>query len=548
MKNHINNPRELIYAHRYWRLLEMVPGLLTWGALFGVVIGSYYFTTITANLIITYTFIWVYRSFYFIYHLGKSFSFSNRANQVCWSALNSYIEHPEKLKKVIKEKQFHIDPVVFKQSSRNKPLEPILLAKINELQKLHQYLKPSEVIHCVTIPTYKEPLEVIRASVKSYADSNYDTKKIILILSFEESQQQEAQTIGQAIGAEFGSCFREYIYTVHPKNLPNEYRGRAANATWGAKVLKQYLDFHGISYSHLILSSFDADTVVSPEYFNELTFRYCITKNRVEVGYQPVPFYHNNIWEVPIFNRLVAISCSFWQMSVSLRYDENKSFSSRAMSFQSVLDFNYWDTRVVQDDSRQYWTAFFVYNGRHYIENIYSPIYMDAVQDEGLWANFSSQYLQLRRWAWGASDFPFIVLNLLNNRQITWRRKLYEIFHFLESIFFWATGPILLLLAGYIPSAINASFRNTVLSYNLPKIMSDLMNIASIGIIVGIFITLKVLPIQKKDPLIRKLSLVLQWLLVPLISITLSSFPAIDAQTRLLLNKRLDFNVTIKKR
>lgn len=460
--------------------------------------------------------------------------------------LNSLLENPKKLDYLIEKQNFRFDPMILRLNRG--PLEPVLKQRIHELQESNQYIRPSEVIHCITIPTAKESYEVIRTSVESYIKSNYDLKKVILILAIEERDWPNGVNISKQLKKEFGHYFLAYLLTCHPKNLPNELIGRAANATWSAKALKNYLQQQKIPFANLLLSSFDADTVISPNYLNELTFRYCITKNRTEVGFQPVPFYHNNIWEVPVFNRLVAISCSFWQLSVSLRKDENKSFSSRAMNFQSVIDFGYWDSKVVQDDSRQYWTAFFVYQGRHYLENIYSPVYMDAVLSGSYLDTLKSQYTQLRRWAWGVSDFPFIVLNLFKSQNIPLKRKIYESLHFLESVFFWATGPIILLFAGITPNLVNKNFNVSILSHNLPHIMSLLMNIASIGILVCIIITMRIIPFNNQKRWYKKISLFVQWIFVPVVSVVLSAIPAIDAQTRLLFNKRLDFKVTEKKR
>lgn len=542
----LQKPENLLHEAKYWRLIEIIPGLLTWSAFLFVIIGSFLFPIITANVIITYTLVWVFRTFHFSYNLSKSYYYGLRAQKTDWNKLLSFLEQPQKLQYKIKKGEFIFDPLIL--NSKQRPIEPLLLQKLNHLKEIGQELKPSEVIHCLTLVTYKESFEVIKTSIDSYVKSNYDLKKVIFVLACEESDWPNALHVSQQLKKTYGHYFLDYLHTFHPKNLPNELKGRAGNATWSAKAVKRYLEQRKIPFNQVILSSFDADTVISPSFLSELTFRYCTTENREEVGYQPVPFYHNNIWDVPVFNRLVAISCSFWQLSVSLRKDENKSFSSRSMSFQSVIDFGYWDAKIVQDDSRQFWTAFFVYQGRHYLENIYSPVYMDAVLSDSYLDTLKSQYKQLRRWAWGVSDYPFIVVNLLNSKEIPWPRKIYEILHFLESVFFWATGPIILLFAGFVPSMINTEFSNTVLSHNLPIMMSILMNIASIGIIVCLIITTRIIPFEKQKSLGKKVSLFLQWLLVPIVSVTLSSIPAIDAQTRLMLNKRLDFQVTQKSR
>lgn len=545
-QNKLQNPKDLIRSHKYWRLLEIVPGLLTWTAFSWVIFGSIFFPVITANLLITYTLVWVFRTFLFSYNLAKSYNYSLRAQKTDWNKLLSFIEYPSKLKYLVEKGEYGFDPLILRL--KKGPLEPRLLEQMDLLKATNQYIKPSEIYHCITLFNCRETYQVIKTSLESYAKSNFDLKKVIFIFAYEQFDSENALAISQKIKQEYGALFLDYIESCHPQNLPNEIKGRAGNMNWAAQILKSYLEERNISFSKVILSSFDSDTVISANFLNELTFRYCITPNRIEVGYQPVPFYHNNIWDVPVFNRLVAISCSFWQLSVSLRKDENKSFSSRSMSFQSVIDFGNWDAKVVQDDSRQFWTAYFVYNGRHYLENIYSPVYMDAVLSESYLKTIQSQYKQLRRWAWGVSDFPFIVFNILKNPHIPLLKKIYEIFHFLESVFFWATGPIILLLSGSLPSSLNPAFRDNILSYNLPVMMSQLMNLASVGILLCIIITTQIIPFEKQKSTFKKISLFLQWFLVPIVSVCLSSIPAIDAQTRLMLNKRLDFQVTEKAR
>jgi len=538
-------PQNLLKTHRYWRLVEIIPGFCVWFTFFFLVFGAVYLPTFTADAIIAYTLIWVFRTYLFSHNLVKAYHYSKRAAKTEWTKLLSYLESPSRLKYAIEKGEFKFDPLILEV--KKGPLEPVLMSRIDHLIESGQYLKPSDITHCITLFVCREPYEVIKTSLDSYVKSNFDLKKVIFVLAYEEFNT-EIPAISKRLQAEYGHYFLDYLETCHPKNLPGEIPGRAANMNWSAKELKKYLEQHNIAFSRLLLSSFDADTVVSPELLNELTFRFCITENRDEVGYQPVLFYNNNIWDVPVFNRLVAISASFWQLSVSIRKDENKSFSSRAMSFQSVIDFGFWDPLVVGDDSRQFWTAFFVYKGRHYLENIYNPVYMDAVLGSSYLSTIKSQYKQLRRWAWGVCDFPFIAFNIVRIREIPFKRKVYEILHYLEGVYFWATGPVLLLFAGAVPGLINRDFSTTVLSHNLPIMMSSLLNMASIGIIVCLVITTQIIPFESQRKLGKKISLFLQWLLIPLVSIFLSAIPAIDAQTRLMLNMRLDFDSTQKAR
>src|SRR5690606_21749689 len=114
----------------------------------------------------------------------------------------------------LKKGKFSHDPLVFK--TKDGKLEPALHQRLTELQEKGQYLKPSEIIHCLTLVTYKEPYEVIKASVESYVASNYNLKKVIFILSCEAGDYDNALEISQLIEKEYGHYFMEYLTTFHP--------------------------------------------------------------------------------------------------------------------------------------------------------------------------------------------------------------------------------------------------------------------------------------------------------------------------------------------
>ena len=375
---------------------------------------------------------------------------------------------------------------------------------------------------------------------------------MILVFAGEESDQENFLALSQKIKHEFGEKFMHYMHTIHPKNIPGEIKGKSSNTTYAAKELKKYLDArppeNKIHYENIIVSNFDADTVAHPLYFTELTFKYLTADRRTEKGYQPTHMFHNNIWDVPLATRIVALGCTFWRMAESMESNKYKSFSSRSIGFKTVIEVNYWDPSIIPEDSRQYWTAFTIYDGRHKLIPIYSPVYMDAVLSETYIKTFQSQYNQLRRWAWGVCDFPFVALNLWHNKKIPLGQKIYLIIDFLKNSLLWATGPILITFMGFLPGALNPDFRNTVLAYNLPQIMSNILTLASGGIVMCAIISLNLVPSHPKRGTLGRIILCVQWLFVPVVSIVLSAIPAIDAQTRLMFGKYLEYKVTNKTR
>jgi hypothetical protein len=371
---------------------------------------------------------------------------------------------------------------------------------------------------------------------------------MIFVFAGEESDKENFLKIADRIKKEFGAHFGHFLITVHPKGLPGEIKGKSANAAWAGKKLRQFLDREKIKYDNVILNNFDADSVTHPLYFSELTFKYLTNEDRTKKAYQPLHLFHNNIWDVPVMIRMVAQSCSFWRMAESMESHKYKSFSSRSLSFQTCVDVDYWDPSIIPEDSRQYWTAYAIYDGEHTLVPIYCPLYMDAVLSETYVKTFKSQYTQLRRWAWGVCDFPFMFLNLWYHPKISLRTKLIQFYRFLESSLFWATGPFLITFMGFVPGWINPAFRETVLAYNVPRVMSDILTASSLGILMCAIISIAIIPIDARRRFFSQLGLVLQWLLIPIVSIFLSAIPALDAQTRLMLGHHLEYKVTEKAR
>lgn len=534
-------PLTLIKKHRLWRLLETIPGTVTWFALLLPIILSIFAPYLVASFIIVYTVVWLFRSLKLSINLYRSFRLTKEALNTDWNKMIGFNDRPEKIDYELKK---------INQEEHPKRFIHLLHIKkqIQFLQETCQWKRSRDITHAIIFVTYKESYELIRESVKSYASSHYPSSRIILIMAGEEADKANFTEIAEKIRQEFGERFADFIVTLHPRGIPGEIKGKSSNATWAGKELKKYLDQKSIPYENVILSNFDADTVVHPYYFSELTYRYLTTDIRTEKAYQPTHMFHNNIWDVPVMIRMVALSCTFWRMAESMEKDKYKSFSSRSLSFKTVVDVNYWDTSVIPEDSRQFWSAYILYDGRHTVVPVYSPVYMDAVLSDTYIKTFQSQYEQLRRWAWGVCDFPFVALNLWYHPKLSLKTKIIQITDFIKNSFFWATGPILITFTGFIPGLVNHGFRETVLAYNLPRIMSDILTFASTGIIACALISLSLIPRNPKNGWKGRISLILQWLLIPVVSLFLSAVPALDAQTRLMFGNYLEYKVTQKSR
>ena len=108
----------------------------------------------------------------------------------------------------------------------------------------------------------------------------------------------------------------------------------------------------------------------------------------------------------------------------------------------------------------------------------------------------------------------------------------------------------MIFLMGWLPILVGGSaFNTTLLAYNVPRMAGYIMSISMLGIITMIYLSMILLP--PKPEIYGKhkyILMALQWVFMPLTLIFSGSFPAIDAQTRLMLGKYMGFWPTPKIR
>ena len=175
---------------------------------------------------------------------------------------------------------------------------------------------------------------------------------------------------------------------------------------------------------------------------------------------------------------------------------------------------------------------------------------MDAALADSWWRTLKNQYKQKRRWGWGIENFPYLVEGFIKNKKIAFRTKFIYIFRTLEGHHSWATTPIIIAGLGWLPIFFGGpQFHTTVLAYSLPYMARAIMSIAMSGLIISTILSLLLLPPKPaKYSRWRYLPITVQWALVPVIATILSSLPALDAETRLMLGRDLEFNVMEKTR
>jgi hypothetical protein len=544
------------------RILEIIPGALVWSALAAPIILSFSYPTHVAYFIIAFDMYWFFKAFYMSKNLIHAYSFMMIDQATDWLKKFEETKDIELTKKDIKtflnkekNKLYTKPPLSFLLRVSKKWRKKISLFNYKReflefISKVKQedIIDTGEIYHLIILATYQEDISILRESISAVANSNFDSRKVFFVLGGEERDRERFIQYSSALEKEYKDIFGMFLSTIHPMDIPGEVKGKGGNITFAGREALKKVDELRIDKSRVIVTTLDADNIVHPQYLAVLTYKYAINKDRKNRSFQPVPIFNNNIWDVPAPVRIVGMSNGFWQLIESTRPERLRNFSSHAQSLDALVDTDFWSTTTIVEDGHQFWRTFFRYDGNHEVVPLFMPIYQDAVEEKTLLKTLKAQYVQLRRWAWGSSDFPYVTTNIFKNYRIPLYKKVIAMYRMMEGYFFWATAPMFITIAGWLPGLINPGFKYTVVSFNLPQITSTLMTIAAVGIFVNILISILLLPPRpEKYNIGRHIMMGLQWVLLPFVTLFLSAIPAIDAQTRLMLGKRLDWKVTKKK-
>jgi hypothetical protein len=480
------------------RLLEMVPGTISWAVLILPIWLSFSYPALVALFVLSFDFYWLCRALWFSGAVIVAFRRIRGVLKVDWT------------------------------------------------QRLTDVPGADELIHLALIPTYTESLEKLRHTVQALADAEWPTDRKICAIITRETDTDGIENVG-ILREEFGQAFAEFIHILDPLE-PGIVVGKSSAMAWGGRYLHRLLvRERGMDPKRIMVTDLDADYRVHPQYFAYLAWMHLTDPNRDTQLYQPIPYFHNNIWQAPLFQRLFAAVLTQLQMWRSVLPEKLQSFGSYSTTLHLVHDVGYWATDAIPEDSRFYWKSYFRYGDRFRAVPLFIPIYGDAVRARGYWRSMTEQYLQARRWAWGVTDIPYVIENAIAHPEIPFWSRFWRIGNLFGEHINWAIAPFVIMFGAAIPILINPAFAETTLGQNLPLFASVMLTMALASLLVLVVVEHFIVPPRPATwgPVQRVISYV-QWLGLPFVGIFFSNLPALDAQTRLLTGRYLEYRVTEK--
>lgn len=483
-------------TRRFW---EILPGFVSWNAILFLVWGGLLIPGITAYVILGFDVFWVYK--------GLSMTVA---------AIMSH-------------------------------LKIMAAQKLDWMGEVNGFGDWEKMRHVIIILIANEPAEVYRRTVEALTHQTFPLKKVAIVMATEQrfaNGKIECEKMKQEWGSKFGA----FLISEHPADIPGEVKGKSSNEAWAGKMAKKELvDKQGWDLKYMTVTSNDADVILNKQYLAYLTFKFLDDPNRYERFWQSAIVFYNNIWKLPAPTRVVNTLSNVWQISLQSRKDRLVNFSTYSASLSMIDGIGYWDTNVIPEDYRIFFKAFFRLNGRVEVEPIFLPSTADAAESTSTWKTFMNEYQQKKRWAWGVSDVPTFVEMYLQTKEGSFINRTVRLVRVITDHILWPVNWFMITIGVSVVTLVNPVFKRTTLGFMLPKISSGILSITLIFLVILLIIDAKQRPPRPANvSKLRRMLEPLEFILMPVVGFFFGALPGLDAHTRLMLGKYMEYRITEK--
>ena len=524
--------------NKTYRFFEVLPGLLSYGLLLAPVIVSIFSPKLVAYFLLTYVIVWVVKAIALSSRLFQGYKNLRAASRLDWSKMVKELDNPSQ---AIETKGSVINSLHAYHHQT--------LTRLKQKGRLD--ISSDQIIHAVIIATYNEPPDIINPTIEHVCNNlGVDRHNTALFIAYEQKggPDKAQQTLDSIKRYRHNFLHAEAI--EHSLDRNHEIQGKGSNATNAGLRVQAWAKDRGIDPSHVLVTVLDADNRPDKNYFACLTYTYMVAEDRKHKSYQPISLYVNNIWDVPAIMRLSATTNTYFHTANSMRPHALRNFSAHSQSLDALLETDFWSMRTIVEDGHQFWRSYFAFNGNHEVLPLYTPIFQDAVYSGGYRKTLVSQFKQIRRWTYGASDIAYVATQALQRRKKLKSKLdiLFKLNRLIEAHIGWATSAPIILLYGWLPLLVYSGSGDNIVAQQLPQVIGRVNMFAVILVSVLMFITFATLPPKPAHyRRVRYLAFIWQLVLIPLTGLIFNSLAALWSQTRLMLGKYFEtFDVTEK--
>lgn len=256
------------------------------------------------------------------------------------------------------------------------------------------------LVHGILICNYKEPLEVLRATVESIANNTL-AKSCIVVLACEDRDPTAASTF-HILHSEFRCSFRDFVMTSHM--LGNgEIIGKSSNENHACRELYNLVVKKKIDPFNVMVTTCDADSLFDTVYFEQLEAEFCrVPDGRRFIYNAPINTYRN----LPECNLLVQLfEIKRCQFDCFRGFDFRPAQSNYSLTLGFAKEMDFWDPTNTSEDLHTTIKAMAVTGtGRSIVLPVWSLILNDSV------CSFRDRWVQAKRHMWGNEEAAYTLL------------------------------------------------------------------------------------------------------------------------------------------
>ena len=180
-----------------YRFLEMLPGLLSYGAIILLVVLSILSPVLASIYLLSIILAAFVKAIAISYRVISGYSNMEKASRVDWNGRLSDLEDPKEAYSRLRDNQSkellyqqHVDNLRFMSAAED-----------------GYYPKPSNIYNALIMPAYNESIEVIEPALKSVLDTTYDKKRLIVVFAYEERGGVDIDTTAKILKRNTASTF-----------------------------------------------------------------------------------------------------------------------------------------------------------------------------------------------------------------------------------------------------------------------------------------------------------------------------------------------------
>ena len=450
--------------------------------------------------------------------------------------------HPSSLGSV--KEDYDTSATISKQR-RNMDI-PTWTSKLDNKEKRTLAEKFNDLRHVVIVPTYREPLNVLRKTLNTLVAQTCAKDKVIVVIATEKNDKEAIEKV-EALIEEYSKNLLGLFYTVHEKISPAETDGKSSNVAWCARCVQHtILEKWNYVPEQILVTVCDADTYFDEQFCECLSYTHAQNMEPYNCTYQSAENEFPNIWMVPTLVRVKAVVDSINMLGMlSSKYAVPYPYVCYSQSLRTIMDVNGWDVDVVPDDFHHFMKCFFKKDGHFRLVPIFMLTGNNAQEHTNWFSAMRSRYRRAKRDAWGAIDLSYILSQWYQKRNVLDKHGAFMLFvDVIEHHVSWSSYFLTVMLGGMMSAWLNPELETYPFGIGIRAMaliaFGPILFATWAYIVCDFYVRMFLVQDRKyfeanSAPLWWQITSQVQWLLMPLADFIFAAVAALDAQLHMAL-------------